>query len=63
MNIANITLVVTACCILNNICEINIDVFDDNWLEELQTLDFQNSSPAQQRGIMMRKMQRTYDRH
>ena len=41
MNITNITLVVTACCILHNICEIHGDVFDDSWLEELQTLDFQ----------------------
>ena len=41
MNIANITLVVTACCIHHNIYEIHGDVFDDNWLEKLQTLDFQ----------------------
>ena len=28
--------VVTACCILHNLCEVHGDVFNDTWLEDPQ---------------------------
>ncbi len=31
-------MVVTACCVLHNICEIHGDTFDDDWLEESHSL-------------------------
>lgn len=43
MDITNITMVVTACCILHKVCEIHGDVFDD-WLEESQAPDFEEPS-------------------
>ena len=41
MDITNITMVVTACCILHNVCEIHGDVFDNEWLEHSQNPDFE----------------------
>ena len=36
MNIEKMNNVVTACCILHNICEIHQDEFNEEWLEEVQ---------------------------
>lgn len=32
-NVSFMPTLVTACCILHNLCEIHGDSFDDNWLE------------------------------
>ena len=34
MLIENVPNIVTACCVLHNICEIHGETFDDDWLEE-----------------------------
>lgn len=36
MNIANIPTVITAACILHNICEVHGDTFNDSWLREIR---------------------------
>ena len=35
MNIENIPCVITACCILHNMCEVHGDSFNDLWLEDV----------------------------
>ena len=41
--------VITACCILHNICELHGETFDNNWLEELQcTCNLSQPTPAAQ---------------
>ena len=34
MNIRNIPTVITACCILHNVCEVHGDRFNKSWMEE-----------------------------
>ena len=34
----NVPNLVTACCVLHNICEIHGEAFDDNWLEKALTV-------------------------
>ena len=34
MNIQQIPTVITACCILHNVCEIHGDHFNESWIEE-----------------------------
>ena len=36
MQVNKVLNVITACCILHNICEIHGDTFDTAWLEELE---------------------------
>ena len=35
MSIHNVLFVITACCILHNICELHGDPFNDLWLEDV----------------------------
>ena len=42
MNIENVPCVITACCILHNICEVHGDSFNELWLEEVDM----SSQPA-----------------
>ena len=49
MHLSNVPKVITACCILHNICEIHGETFDNNWLEELQsTCNLSQATPAAQ---------------
>ena len=34
MNIQNVPTVITACCILHNVCEVHGDRFNESWMEE-----------------------------
>ena len=34
MNIQNVPTVITACCILHNVCEVHRDRFNESWMEE-----------------------------
>lgn len=36
MNINNVPCVVTACCILHNLCEVHGDTFNEAWLPDLE---------------------------
>ena len=38
VHVNNIPVVVAACCVLHNICEIHGENFDNEWLDEGQTL-------------------------
>ena len=40
MNISHIPTVVTAACILHNICEIHGETFNDSWLREVDDYSF-----------------------
>lgn len=44
MEVKRVPYVVAACCILHNICEIHNEVFDDNWLLDVQ--DLYNNVPV-----------------
>ena len=35
MNIDNVPYVITACCVLHNMCEVHGDAFNDLWLEDI----------------------------
>jgi len=38
MFVGNVPNVILACCILHNICEVHGDVFNDEWMEELELM-------------------------
>lgn len=44
MVVTNVPKVVTACCILDNICEIHGNMFDDDWLEESHSSELEEPS-------------------
>ena len=58
MNIEKMNNVVTACCILHNICEIHQDEFNEEWLEEVQESSSASSSggslPSSSAGVTIR---------
>ena len=35
VNINYVPVLVTACCVLHNICEVHCESFSDNWLEDV----------------------------
>ena len=37
MNIDNVPHIISACCVLHNVCEVHQDSFNDEWLQELGT--------------------------
>ena len=37
MDIDNIPHIITACCVLHNVCEVHGDSFNDEWLLEVDT--------------------------
>ena len=39
MFMSNVPNLVAACCVLHNVCEIHSDVFNDEWLEDIETED------------------------
>ena len=47
MHVCNIPLVISACCVLHNICEVHGDAFNDSWLQQESMLasQYQQSSP------------------
>ena len=40
-NVPNVTL---ACCILHNICEVHTNIFNDEWLEDLDLMQPDNAT-------------------
>ena len=38
MFVGNVPNVIIACCILHNICEVHGDIFNDEWLEDLDLM-------------------------
>ena len=46
MNIDNVPYVITACCILHNMCEVHGDSFNDLWLEEVDMSTQPEVSPS-----------------
>lgn len=46
VRIDHMTTLVTACCILHNMCEVHKDGFDTQWLDEVQASCHLTSSPA-----------------
>ena len=46
MRIDNVIMVVGACCVLHNICEVHGDAFNDSWLTHSQE-DLQSTSMDQ----------------
>jgi len=38
MFVGNVPNAILACCILHNICEVHGDVFNDEWMEELELI-------------------------
>ena len=46
MNIEHIPCVITACCVLHNMCEVHGDAFSDLWLEDIDTYDQPEASPS-----------------
>ena len=46
MNIDNVPYVITACCILHNMCEAHGDSFNDLWLEEVDMSTQPEVSPS-----------------
>lgn len=46
MNIDNIPHVITACCILHNMCEVHGDSFNDLWLEDVDMSTQPEASPS-----------------
>ena len=44
MDVTSVPKVVTACCILHNVCEIHGDMFDDDWLEESHSSELEEPS-------------------
>lgn len=52
MDIDNVPHIISACCVLHNVCEVHGDKFNDDWLLEVDTQmaqpdDQQSSSSAQ----------------
>ena len=37
MNVSKVPNIITACCILHNVCEIHGDAFNEEWLEDINT--------------------------
>jgi hypothetical protein len=35
MSIEKIPCIISACCILHNVCEIHVETFNDKWLEDV----------------------------
>jgi len=45
MVVTNVAKVVTACCILHNICEIHGETFSDSWFEEAHSSVLEEPTP------------------
>ena len=63
MEIRNVPNVVTACCILHNMCEIHNEVFDNDWLQEAASISqlsqpvpspLQLEDPQEMRDVLVR---------
>ena len=48
MSVSNVPMVVAACCVLHNFCEIHGEAFDDAWLDEPQSLLLEELSSSTQ---------------
>ena len=68
MVIENVPIVVTACCILHNMCEIHGETFDETWMQAEDTSkfiqprtnppddDFDQSDPVFTRNILVQDL-------
>ena len=45
MDVRNIPVVISACCVLHNMCEIHGDTFNDSWLQQDNTQNSQYRQP------------------
>ena len=46
MHIWNIPNVITVCCILHNLCEVHVEEFDEQWIEQYNELQELVSPPV-----------------
>ena len=46
MHVGNVPNVILSCCILHNICEVHGDMFNEEWLEDLELEQPENSTSA-----------------
>ena len=45
VHIDNVPLVIMACCVLHNVCEVHGDTFNDEWLQDSSPEDSTTSEP------------------
>ena len=44
IDVRDVSELVAACCVLHNICEVHGDAFDDDWLNGVDSQEFESTS-------------------